>query len=168
MRAGAAARGFTLVELLVVISILSVLMGVGLGVVGRLRPSERAIPGVLRARLAAARSQARSLGAPSWVRFQAGPDAAQETLFLESASWTPLVSFSFEEGARGAFGLIGTMEGGKVVAEGRYGQGLAHEKPGAPGLSLETAGREHLALERGFLVRVDVLPAERRAMVLVR
>ncbi len=167
-RRGNREEGFTLVELLLVLAIMGILAGVALGYLRRLQGGRGGVTALVRARLAAARNTALTWGTPSWVRFFPGAGAGADTLFVQWTSVSPLLYFSFEEGPRGWGGWKGDLAGGKIVPGGRFGNGLVQARPGAPGLLLQTEGRDDLRLEDGFSAQADVKPEERRSMILFK
>ena len=151
------ARGFTLMELMMVMAILSVLFGLGLGALSRINPGERTLLSQVRSSLIAARSHARSLGTSCWVEFVRGRGEEDIFLFLRRARMVPLLFFGFQDGGRGAYGLKGELLGGETRPGGRFGMGFAHLEPGANGLEVDTTGRQNLRVDQGFLLDLRFL-----------
>jgi hypothetical protein len=122
----------------------------------------------VRARLAAARSAARSLGVSCWVDFIAGTGREAGETFLRATRLAPLLSLSFTGTGESRYGLRPTFLGGEIRAGGRFGNALAHPAEGEHALTVATAGRAYMTLERGFLVRCDCRVESHRRMVLFR
>jgi prepilin-type N-terminal cleavage/methylation domain-containing protein len=112
-------RGFSLLELLMVMIIVGLIMGAGLGLVTSIDFSSTQTAGAVKGVLRAAQSAARATGAPTQVEL----DAEGRTLRVRS--FRPLTCFHFEspadEGTRGALPSIQDVAN---VADGYLGAGL--------------------------------------------
>ena len=156
--------GFTLLELLAVIGIVSVLMGVGLGYLGRTDP-ELVAETILRGERRAAQMTARAEGVPTevWVR----PGVDSEPAVVQSRLLEPVVSFQFEPGQPFLDERLRPALSGEEVAAGRFGAARRpHEDDELPLLRWPVPPL--LAdLRDGFVLRLDLLLEERRDCVLV-
>jgi len=145
-------RGTTLLELLVVLTLLALLLGVGVGVAGRLDFSRRSAPVEVRRTLEEARAFAAARGFPARVQFD-----------RKAGSWRrfgmrPVGTWHFEgDGTDGAFGIRLDLAGGATsIVDGRTGGALL----------LPRGGHAEAAVDRlatwqsrdGIAVDVDVRP----------
>lgn len=106
MRRGAGERGFTLVELLLVMGILGVVLGTGLGALASLNPGERTALSTVKNALRAANNSAIARSGPARVRI----DREAGTLVAESQ--VVVGTWRFEDlNLEGAFGLNGVAVG---------------------------------------------------------
>ncbi len=125
MNAGAqigrrAGRGFTLVELVAVMAIVVLLLGIGVGLIARLRVADRAAIGIVQNVLRSARNWSVAREAPARVRI----DVAGST--IQSFGMNVIGTWHFEDmPIRGAFGSEGLSLGGEIVADGFTGSALS-------------------------------------------
>ena len=147
-----------------VIGILSLLLGLGIGFVSRMNPERRGALGILKARISAARNTARIMGKPSWVNFF----EKDGRTFMEQGTITPVLYIGFENGAVGAYGMNGKLEGGRISEGGRFGLALEHEQPISDAMNIDTAGRDYMKLEKGFMASVDIKPSALCRMILFK
>ncbi|MEC7726248.1 MAG: prepilin-type N-terminal cleavage/methylation domain-containing protein [Planctomycetota bacterium] len=159
-----AEAGFTLLELLTVIGIISVLMGVGLGYLGKTDP-ELVAQTILRGERRSAQMTARAEGVPTevWVR----PGVDNQPAAVQSRLLEPVVSFQFEPNQPFLDPRLRPALAGEEVAAGRFGAARRpHEEDRLPLLRWPVPPL--LAdLRDGFVLRVDVYLEERRGCVLV-
>ncbi|MEC8652458.1 MAG: prepilin-type N-terminal cleavage/methylation domain-containing protein, partial [Planctomycetota bacterium] len=159
-----AEAGFTLLELLTVIGIISVLMGIGLGYLGKTDP-ELVAQTILRGERRSAQMTARAEGVPTevWVR----PGVDNQPAAVQSRLLEPVVSFQFEPNQPFLDPRLRPALAGEEVAAGRFGAARRpHEEDRLPLLRWPVPPL--LAdLRDGFVLRVDVYLEERRGCVLV-
>jgi len=120
LRHDAAGRlGFTLIEVLIVISLIALLLGIGLGAFTRLDFGERVSVSLVQNVLRAAHNGAIARGAPARVRI----DAVEGSLHAEGQ--TVIGTWHFEAlPIEGAFDLDGVHAGGELV-DGFVGSALS-------------------------------------------
>ncbi|MCK5941519.1 MAG: prepilin-type N-terminal cleavage/methylation domain-containing protein [Planctomycetes bacterium] len=161
---GPSAAGFTLIELLAVIGIISVLMGIGLGYLGRTDP-EMVAQTILRGERRAAQMTARAEGVPTevWVR----PGLENEPATVQSRLLEPVVSFQFEPGQPFLDQRLRPALAGEEVAAGRFGAARRpHPEDKLPLLRWPVPPL--LAdLRDGFVLRIDLYLEQRRDCVVV-
>ncbi|MGC6486162.1 MAG: pilus assembly FimT family protein [Planctomycetota bacterium] len=156
--------GFTLLELLTVIGIISVLMGVGIGYIGKTDP-ELVAQTILRGERRAAQMTARAEGVPTavWVR----PGVDNEPASVQSRLLEPVASFQFEPNQPFLDARLRPALAGEEVAAGRFGA-ARRALPDDDRPLLRWPVPPLLAdLRDGFVLRVDVFLEERRDCVLV-
>jgi prepilin-type N-terminal cleavage/methylation domain-containing protein len=160
----AAEAGFTLLELLAVIGIISVLMGIGLGYLGRTDP-DMVAQTILRGERRAAQMTARAEGVPTevWVR----PGAEGEPAMVQSRLLEPVVSFQFEPGQPFLDARMRPALAGEEVTAGRFGAARRPlEDDKLPLLRWPLPPR--LAdLRDGFVLRLDLFLEERQDCVVL-
>ena len=160
----AAEAGFTLLELLTVIGIISVLMGVGLGYLGKGDP-ELIAQTILRGERRAAQMTARAEGVPTevWVR----PGFDNQPASVQARLLEPVVSFQFEPGQPYLDQRLRPELAGEEVPAGRFGAARRpYEDDERP--LLRWAVPQLLAdLRGGFVVRMDVFLEDRRGCVVM-
>jgi prepilin-type N-terminal cleavage/methylation domain-containing protein len=154
-RGVARARGFTLIEILVVMLAISMLMGVGVGFLSRLDTSLDQAIAVVRSEVRHAREVARNRSSPARVVFtkaQGGYPAKVHSVVL-----APVGQWHFEDASgTGSPNLPGTL-GGSIADRGRFGKCLVVDAAvGRAGLVVPTQGIAAFDLSVGFKVRVDV------------
>jgi prepilin-type N-terminal cleavage/methylation domain-containing protein len=115
-----ARRGFTLVELMIVIVIIGLLLGIGLGVFSRLDLGDRVATSMVENAIRSAHNWSVARQAPARVTI----DAKNRT--IRSEGLAVIGTWHFEEQPiTGAFGLDGVMSGGQIVDDGFQGRALS-------------------------------------------
>lgn len=145
-------RGMTLLELLLVISLLALIMGVGAGLFTRIDLSDRVARPMVENALRSAHNWAIARGAPARVRL----DPKLGTIDTEGLS--VVGTWHFEAlPARGAFGLDSTGEGGVLIDDGFQGKALSFAGLGSrSGLTIPVTDDPAFNLAQGFVVRCAV------------
>ncbi len=119
-RSDRARAGFTLVELLLTIAIISLILGLGLGTLTRIDMGERVSLAEVQNTLRAARNWAVAQDSPACVRI----DVAKKTIRAEGLQ--VIGTWRFEnDSLEGAFGVRGAHLGGKTIERGYRGQALS-------------------------------------------
>ncbi len=145
-------RGTTLLELMLVLTIVGLVFGIGFGLLTSLDLGQRAAVGIVQNVLRAARNTAIASDAPALVRF----DLEQGQLTAEALQ--VVGTWHFEEPTlRGAFDLTGSLEGAKIVPAGFIGGALSFED--SPRGSTASIGVTHLPsydIANGFAIELAV------------
>jgi prepilin-type N-terminal cleavage/methylation domain-containing protein len=154
-----AARGFTLLEMLVVLSIVGLLMGLGIGVYLRLAAglTPSIAVGRVKTLLRMARNSAVREGSPAVVHLDARGQSVRATSSRTVAYW------HCEDGT-GAFGRSFTPVRGTIVPEGRIGNGLRLDDGGFA----DCGTGPELDLREGLSIEAYVWPREVQAQTIVR
>ncbi len=158
--------GYTLLELLAVMMILSVLMGIGVGFLkAGGNPLDRAALQV-RDLLRAARARARFLGASTRVTIRT-TDPEEGSVSVRAFALVPVAEWNFE--TRG-FGPRGEILAGRVEeGRGRFGNGLVLTgEGGKPGFFLPASEARTLDPRRGFSLQADWKPESVESCILFR
>ncbi|MFN6145182.1 MAG: prepilin-type N-terminal cleavage/methylation domain-containing protein [Planctomycetota bacterium] len=148
------ADGFTLLELLVVIGVLSVLTGLSIGFLGKSDPKMVA-DAVLGGELRAARLSARAEGVPTEVLVQPGADGA--AAMVQARLLRPVVAFRFEPGQAFEDESLQPALGGEDAPDGRFGHGRRVAPGGKAAVVRWSPPSSLLDLRDGFVVRFDLL-----------
>jgi len=114
------ARGFTLIELLLTMALIAVVLGVGLGFFARFDLGDRVAVALVQDALRSAHNFSLARSAPAAVRIDAKEGRMRAEGMLVVGTW----HFE-EEPVRGAFGIEGSMLGGRLVDDGFQGKALS-------------------------------------------
>lgn len=152
--------GFTLLELLVVVGVISVLSGLALGFLGRTDP-QKVADAILAAELRSAQLSARADGVPSEVVLL--PGAVGEPSTVSARLLQPVVTFHLEPGEPVLDEAMRPSLGGEDVPGGRFGHARrSREGERAPVLRWPTPPAT-IDLRDGFVVRCDLFLESRAA-----
>ena len=111
--------GLTLLELLMVLTLLSLLLGAGVGVLSQLDVGRRAAAGAVQNLIRVAQNSSVSRRAPARVRLDRAAGLVEAEALVVVGTW------HFEGGGtEGDFGLDGTSSGAELVDDGWIGQAL--------------------------------------------
>ena len=150
-------RGFTLVELLLVVTILGIVLGVALGTFASFDPGRRAARGLIANALRQARNTAISRGAPARVMFDPASGTARIEGFTVAGTWR------FEtESLDGARGLGGLADGfpNEFLSEGFVGKALDLDLgPRGAKVRVDLSEDPIFALSRGLRLTFAIRPA---------
>ena len=164
-RTAAAARGFTLLELMVTIGVISVLMGISLGFLSRSTGRPEAMS-ALAGELRAASLSARATGLPTEV--VVAPDPEGLLTMVRARSLQPVVVFHCEPDQQFLNPDLRPTLLGLDVREGRFGHG---RRPNGdqPEMLLRWPAPVKVADFRdGFALRLDLLLEQRTGCALLR
>jgi len=160
-----ARRGFTLLELLTVLAILSILMGMGIGVLSRVNFAKYGAASMVARVLRSARESAIASGLP--VAVVCDP----ETNRIFDLSVRPLGFWHFEDAdttaTKGAYGLDARLVGARLDLEGRFGSALSCSAPGEYA-EVSIGERSGWELATGLAVEADVFPRTVQASTIVQ
>lgn len=158
-------RGFTMLELMIVAGILAVLLGLGIGFLGRgsgTAEARSAVAGQLRS----AALHARTTGLPTEVRITPGVDGANATVSAHGLQ--PVAVWSFEPGQRQIDVNLEPVLAGVDVQSGRYGHARTFAPGEKPALLRVALPPSVADLSSGFALRFDLKLSSRHAGMLVR
>jgi prepilin-type N-terminal cleavage/methylation domain-containing protein len=147
-------RGFTLIELLLVMALMALILGVGVGMFARLDLGERVAVALVQDALRSAENFSVARTAPARVRIDAKTGEMRVEGMLVVGSW------QFEsEPIRGAFGLEGSMTGGRIVDEGFQGKALSFVgEPPRSRVEIPVQSDPAWNLHDGFALRCALRP----------
>ncbi len=146
-------RGFTLLELMLVLLVLGLVAGLGSLGLERMDPGSRGVQATVRAFLETTRDQARRTGRPAEIGFVPGPSEAEGGARLVRRLYRTVLEGSFEPGRPGP-GRWRLDPPARIAGGGRFGGGLDLRAGGGAGLA-SAAG---FAFPDGFSVEFDFLP----------
>ncbi len=148
----AARAGFTLVELLIVMSLIAVLLGLGLGVFAKLDLGDRVAASSVQNVIRSAHNWAIAQGTGSRVRIDAKAQTIRAEGFLTVGTW------HFEtEPFTGAFDIEGSSSGGHQIDGGFQGHALSFEGEGGhPRVTFAVKSNASWTFTEGFAVRCAV------------
>src|SRR5436190_16620567 len=155
--------GVTLIELMVVMSIIAILLGVGMAMMSEsnkdlgLRATRSSVLGICRF----ARTAARNSRAPVSVRID------PEGKFISTVIRKPMAAWHFEDASlQGALGHSAKLTNGKLTDDGRVGKGIQFADNGG---SLGCGSVPMVANDQGLLVEIWYRPnLHKRDRVLVQ
>jgi len=142
------AGGFTLVELIVVMLLISILMGAGVGMLAGFHPAQGAASGMLRNLLRSAQSSAAATQSPTVVVIDKQAGVIRVDSLRTVGTW-------HFEGRRlqGAFGIDGVASADVFTEAGFIGDALSLKTVGKRGAKIEIFNKSGFDLGDGFLVR---------------
>ncbi|MCB9878464.1 MAG: prepilin-type N-terminal cleavage/methylation domain-containing protein [Planctomycetes bacterium] len=146
-------HGFTLLELLVVIGVISVLMGIGIGYLGRTDPMVVA-RSVLAGEMRSAQLTARAEGVATQVWVRPGDDERSAT--VQARLLEPVVTFHFEPGQPVLDERLRGQLGGDDVESGRFGHARRSTGEGKSPLLMWQVVPRVCDLRQGFVLRLDL------------
>lgn len=162
---GPRASGFTLLELLVVIGVLSVLTGLSIGFLGRTDPMAIAAS-VLAGETRAAMMTSRAEGVPTEVQLRPGVD--NEAATVQSRLLQPIVAFHFEPNEGALDESLRPTLGGDVVTNGRFGAARRPRVNERASVVHWPLGPARVELRDGFVIRCDVFLEQRAAATIAK
>lgn len=160
-----AAAGFTLLELLVVIGVLSVLTGLSLGYLRRTDP-EALASSILAGETRAAMMTARAEGVPTEVRVRPGRDGEQAT--VQSRLLQAVATCHFEPGESWLDDSLRPTIGGEEVANGRFGAARRVRTGDRTSVLQWPLATARIDVREGFVVRCDVWLEHRTGSTILR
>jgi prepilin-type N-terminal cleavage/methylation domain-containing protein len=161
----AATAGFTLLELLVVIGVLSVLLGLSVGFLGK-TDSHRIAASMLAGETRAAQMTARAEGVPTEVWVRPGVGGASGT--VQARLLQPAATFHFEPGERVLDETLRPQLAGEDVPNGRFGHARRNLDGDRAMLLHWLLKPAQVDVRDGFVVRLDLWLEHRRAAVVLR
>ncbi len=161
----AAAAGFTLFELLVVIGVISVLAGLSLGYLGRTDP-RRVADATIDGEVRAAQLTARAEGVPTEVLLVPGRAGAPAT--VQSRLLQPAVTFHLEPNEPVLDESMRAIVLGEDVPGGRFGHARRSPAPDRSPLLRWPVAPAVLDVRDGFVVRLDLWLEQRAAATVLR
>lgn len=161
----ARAAGFTMLELLVVAAVLSVLMGLGIGFLGRTDPYQVA-NAILSGELRSAQMTARAEGVPTEVLVRPGADG--ESASVQSRLLQPIVTFHCEPRERVLDESLQATFGGEDVAQGRFGHARRSRAGDTTPLLRWPVSRRIADFRDGLVLRVDLWLEQRSACTVLQ
>ena len=156
--------GFTLLELVVVIGVSSVLLGVGVGYLGKTDPNMIA-GSILAGERRAAQMTARAEGVPTEVVVMPGLEAEPAT--IQSHLLLPALSFHFEPGTPFIDERLRPVLSGDEVRAGRFGYARRSVMDDKEPLVQWSVAPEVFDARDGFLIRLDLYLEARENCVVI-
>ena len=156
--------GFTLLELLAVIGVISVLLGIGIGYIGKTDP-DLIFGSILAGERRAAQMTARAEGVPTEVIVRPGLEA--EPAIVQAHLLQPAIVFHFEPQTPVLDERMRPELGGEDVVAGRFGH-ARRSMPGDKTSLVHWAVAEEVVDARdGFVMRVDLYLERRGSCVVI-
>jgi prepilin-type N-terminal cleavage/methylation domain-containing protein len=158
-------RGFTLLEMLVVIGVISVLLGLAVGFLGRTDP-QRVADSMIAGETRAAQMTARAEGLPTEVWIRPGTEGQPAT--VQARLLQPVVTFHLEPGEDVLAESLRPTLYGEDVIQGRFGHGRRSKDGERVPLLSWPAVPEVIDLREGFVIRLDLWLDHRVAATVLR
>ncbi|MBI2922060.1 MAG: prepilin-type N-terminal cleavage/methylation domain-containing protein [Planctomycetes bacterium] len=146
----------TLIELMVVMSIIAVMLGAGLALFSESNKDRglRAARGVVLGTCRYAKTTARNTRAPVWMRVD------PEGRWISTSVRRPMASWHFEDGQlRGAMGRQAALDSGKVIDDGQVGRGVLFDDKGG---HLDCGALPMIAPDQGLIAEIWYRPKTHR------
>ena len=159
------APGFTILELMVVMGVLSVLFGLGFGFLQTAANDLELAEAVLRDQLRIAALTSRSRHLPTEVSVQPGDDRSPTRLRAQVLA--PVGHWHLEPGERWPNDALTPILEGRYVP-GRYGYAMQADPDAVALMILQTKDKPYFDLRMGFSLRLDLKLEARQAMSLLR
>lgn len=156
--------GFTLLELLAVIGVISVLMGIGLGYLGKTDPLMLA-GSILSGERRAAQMTARAEGVPTEVWVRPGGEAQAAT--VQARLLEPAVTFHFEPNTPVLDERMRPALSGDDVIAGRFGHARRPMADDLDPLVHWAVSPQIVDVRDGFLIRIDLFLEQRKNCVVI-
>lgn len=156
--------GFTLLELLAVIGVVSVLLGIGLGYLGKTDPMMVA-NSILAGERRAAQMTARAEGVPTEVLVRPGTEVSAAT--VQARLLEPAITFHFEPDTPVLDERMRPAISGDDVVAGRFGHARRSVEGDKEALLEWLVSPQVMDVREGFLVRVDLYMEQRDSCVVL-
>src|SRR5262245_23795719 len=158
-------RGFTLLELLVVMGVVSVLLGLAVGFLGRTDP-QMVADSMIAGETRAAQMTARAEGLPTEVWIRPGVDGGPAT--VQARLLQPIRTFHLEPGEDALDDSLRPTVHGDDVIQGRFGHARRSRDAERVPLLSWPAVPEVIDLRDGFVIRLDLWLDHRVAGTILR
>ncbi len=160
--------GFTLLEMIAVLTIVAVLLGLGIGFLQRGSTDLDLARAILRDQIRLAQTTARARTLPTEVRIL---PAANDDLrgHVQARVLTPVGHWHCEPDERWLAAALQPAISGRYEPAGRFGQALRPDPDRRQALlSVATGGKPLFDLAEGFALRLEVLPEQRHSATVAR
>lgn len=145
-----ARQAVTLLELLIVLTLIASLMGVGVGIFGQLNFGSQAATGIVKNQLRATRNSALIASAPARVQFD------REKQVLKSVTLKPIGTWHFENASgEGAFAVQGVHHGADLDTQGRVGSCLLFSRGAEQSFEVPSGGLPAYQTYEGIAIEFD-------------
>ncbi len=143
--------GVTLLELLIVLGFMATLMGIGIGIYGRLNLGNVAAPGLVKGVLRSARTHA--IAESSFSRV----DLDHKDHSIRSVALKTIGLWHFEDdSSQGAFGLNASLNGAQISSAGKIGSCIRFSKASEQWIELPVGGLSSYATREGIGLECDL------------
>lgn len=162
----ASRAGFTLLELIAVIGLITILMGFGVGFLQRGSNNLSVSLAIVRDQIRLAANTAKSEGQPTEVHVAAGGDGGGVSMHVRVL--TPIGFWHFEPGERWINSALRPQLTGEEEPGGRFGFARRSDPESRGSLMTVAAGENEFFLDQGFALRLELKLERRREMEVAR